>query len=343
MGASANDPGPQSGDGKRLLALMQSARDAGAWRDDDYDNGTFTHASLYGIAVGMVIVGHFSAEADLEAITDFTRNARLQVGDESLLPPRETEAVIRGSLWGDTHLLVHTVPDTIARIQYVLLLHLVKHFSLTDEELARIARAAETTTMSIASDVGDDGKQVAWVGVPGFGHTTERCASNQRAWTTLSSGNRRTPSTGGPSTMYGRYVRAIAVGDADDQERLLNAIQATNERDFHIGATAVHHVAVRRRFRNCSSHEIACFVKRMCEFYSCDGDKFWPLEAEILVRNALGHSVSLEGMDVPESQLQLLTAVSIAFDLRLSPEDLDELLVEAEQFARSYGYPLSPD
>jgi hypothetical protein len=317
-------------------------------------------AGMGGVVLAFLVLQKIESDAGLDEVTRLVARAHDAVADDFDLPHREAEAIVRVPLWGDTHLLMHIAPQVLGSVQLQVLLAFVRIFQFEAGEIKALVIAAEQAMRD--QDLLPDAEETAVVGattleaatvalaVPvGTPSTTRRCShkSDPADWAPLSispgeDDGSRGPIPGGPQTLFGLFIRAAATNRPTLRDHWLAELDRTGNVNFHYGAVAVYLAAVYRRFRGRNVREVACFVKHLTEFYSVGTERIWPLETELLIRNALGEKVPLEGISVPESEIKMFVAVNIAYDLRVTLKEFDQLLVEAEQLAATRGYHLTP-
>jgi hypothetical protein len=151
----------------------------------------------------------------------------------------------------------------------------------------------------------------------------------------------RSPNAAQPTTLFGLFIQAAATRQDEERMRLLAEIDQTGNQNFHYGAVSVFLAAVRSQFADRDLHEVACFVKRMYAQYS-HAERLWPLETEMLMRDALGDRVPLDGIDIPESEMNMIVVAGIAADFGWTLERLNGVIVQGERYTAERGFPLTP-
>jgi hypothetical protein len=133
----------------------------------------------------------------------------------------------------------------------------------------------------------------------------------------------------------GQWIRANVKGDEAAWKRLGDDPDA--EAAFAV-LTAAFELAVRRRFTPGQDvRDISRFVGGMKDRFALDMVRH--IDAEALIRAALGEDVSTDGIEmVAESHARQFTIVEVVEQLNLSDRDLDALLAEAEQMAVARGF-----
>lgn len=148
------------------------------------------------------------------------------------------------------------------------------------------------------------------------------------------SGDRRRP-----TSYQGQWLRAAIKGD--DTATSLAADEPDPDAADAV-LTATFELAVVRHFK--PGHDVRVigeFVRDLRERYSAD--VFRQIDAEALIRAALGEDVSTDGIDIrPEFHAKLLTIVEVVERHGLPEREVYAMLVEAERIATARGFALTP-
>jgi hypothetical protein len=128
--------------------------------------------------------------------------------------------------------------------------------------------------------------------------------------------------------MTAAYLRAMATNSAV-------AVDADLDYPARVLFASAFGVAVRRRFRpGCPVGDIARTVanaRRRHPPLALSAVALGPLEAEMLVRDALCEAVPIEGIPMPRVvATHLVLFASIVEELALTDDELDELIAEAD-------------
>lgn len=136
----------------------------------------------------------------------------------------------------------------------------------------------------------------------------------------------------GPRTVAGAYLRATAINRRAARE-------LRPEYDARVFFYCAFELIVRRRFR--WDHPIAEITRSVAAAGRRHAPVIVPaLEAEMLIRDALGEAVPIE--DIPLDAIvstHLLVFASLVDELALNDDEVDALLVEAEDRATALGHP----
>jgi hypothetical protein len=132
--------------------------------------------------------------------------------------------------------------------------------------------------------------------------------------------------------------RAAVQEDSETVDRLSEKIGEDNWPAIAGRIAAVFGLAVQRKFGPDSDvRAIVAFVAE-ARAELAEGDDIPPLEAEALVRAALGESELAENISQDVAvPAQIVLAVKILRDEHLSGKEVDQLLAEADALAKRWG------
>lgn len=347
---------PRTSDGQLLHRILAAARDRkpGSLTEKIRLFGNkevFT--PIIGAAFALMAIRWLPDDSERGDVTRFVAQARADLAGEFDLSEREAEGLIRSVLWHEAHLIANIDAHMLVDLQLALLKHMIRALGVSADEIAALMVDAEQLIEKIDLSHPLAGEilnvdilvsaNVAAKARPGEPDT----GGLQRPWTPVpigpgSDAGATGPVDGGPKSMLGLFFRAVATNQPEVRDYWLGELDRTGNMNFHQGVIAVFLTAVWRRFRGRKPREVAYLVKRMSQFYAHGRRKFWPLETEMLIRDALGERVPIDGISIPVSEAKMLVAGSIFLDLGLSLGELDALLLEAERLAEKHGYPLTP-
>jgi hypothetical protein len=316
--------------------------------DQDSAGDVSIFAPIIGVVFALVAARWVPPDAEPADVTSLVQRAKTDLHGDVDLPAREAEALLRASVWREVHLAANIDPQTMGDLQYELLWYMVRALGMSAGEISGLICEAEGYLASSPVPSEPTGEVLHLHLAPAAGHRPPRHNAGyeiRRPWREVPVGpddddGAHGPPPGGPRSILGLFFRGV-VTNQPTREHWLRELKRTGNVNFGRGVLAIFLTAVRRRFRGKSTSEVAAFVKRLAEFYA-HGPRFWPLEAEMLIRDALGERVDIERMPAPVSETRLAVASCIVFDLGLSLKQVDELLVEAERLTERHGYPLTP-
>jgi hypothetical protein len=143
---------------------------------------------------------------------------------------------------------------------------------------------------------------------------------------------------GGPRTVYGNYLRAYSLRQADRRREMLAELDRKGWDDSIPVLETAFDLAVNRLFRPDSDlAEITAFVAGVRDAF---GAKNVPaLEAEAIIRESLGEDTQTDDIDGDVYfTIKVLVICGVVDVLKYTESQIDELLVEAERQVAAEGY-----